>query len=330
MVSAPTIKDLGEGVKKIQNKLVCDSIRSMAASDTPPSLAKVEAVLAEMDLELNEEIGKRIASFGPVWFEAKHVIVSLETIEYDDFGVSFPLNSEGVSIPSRLLPFDSSAVIDSVKTLLEGDLEAFIDKKFYFQWNTEPEQLTVEHKYILRKKIKVDETSLRTLKKIEDLRMRLAPSSADSFIGSIFGLAHPKRFEFKTAIPKELLKKDKYYNTKCIDVLMAMAETCYITDRDFWFKVGDVLIWEEPRYSKATYIFKWPEEPLRIFIFRIWISRLLDIRMDPESGYIDRANHEPYDPDDADKQDVSDWKKNLETKIQDEEAAFTLGTVLSE
>jgi hypothetical protein len=291
----------------------------MVASDAPPSLAKVESILAEMGLSLTKDIGERIARFVPAWFEEKNIIVPLRYINYDDYGISISLNGEGVKIPSRLLPFDSSKVLNKIKSLLERNLEAFIDKKFSFQWNSVSNKLTVEHEYVLRKKIKIDDASLRTLKKVEELRIRLGPFSADSFIGDIFEPSEPKRIVSRSAIPTKFLHAPKY-NTKCLDVLMSMAETCYVTGRDFWFKVGDVLIWEEPRYSKATYIFKWPEEPLRIFIFRIWISELQDIRRDPESGYIDKAIHVPLT-----NPDVSDWENNLEIKIQDEETAFTLG-----
>lgn len=312
------VGSLEKGVKNIQHKMVYDSIRNLVASGAPPSLAEVESILKELGLGLNQEIGEKIASSIPSWAEAKHVTVPLKHIEYHDSGVLIPLNGEGVNIPVRLLPFETSVVLNKIKGIFEGNLEAFIDKKFYFQWSSDSRRLTIEDIYVLRKKITVDDASLRIFKKVEELRARRGPFKADSYIEDIFEPSNPERVRDKGGISPKLLRKDPDYNPECIDILMDMADICYVTDRDFWFRIDDVLVWEEPRYSKATYISKWPEEPLQIFIFRIWISELWDIRNDPESGYIDRANHVP---------NVADWKANVEAKIQDVEGSFVLGKV---
>ncbi len=99
---------------------------------------------------------------------------------------------------------------------------------------------------------------------------------------------------------------------------MRMADICYATTKDLWFKIGDILVWEEPKYSKATYIFEWPEEPLQTFIFRSWIAALKVIRNGSDYGYLDRANHTP---------NISDWEKNLVDKMREAGLSLPIGKI---
>ena len=106
----------------------------------------------------------------------------------------------------------------------------------------------------------------------------------------------------------EEIESEGYYDRECIGLLQEMAEKVFVTGQDLWFRIGRCLVWERPIFAAATYIFRWPQEDLKLFIARIWISELKDIRRKKEEcGYVTRVMHK----------DVDGWKSNLERGIRE-------------
>jgi hypothetical protein len=300
------IDSLENAIKSILYKMVCDSIKELIARKSKVSIDEVGSLLNEWGLSLeNRDAAKRIEKYIPPWTEEEHAIVPLKDVTYKNSSIVFPLDERRISLGARLLPFATSAVLEEIKEIFEGNLEILHDMTLSFRWDSESGQLKIVREYKL-KSISTDDASLKIFKKIKELADALGPFKAKVVLPELFKGTKTKETKNKAQIPSTLLHKDSTYNSDCIDVLMDMADVCYITDRDFWFKVDNVLIWEEPKYSKATYIFKWPEEPLQVFIFRVRISTLKAIRKDPDSGYKDKAVHV---------EKISNWEKNLKSKI---------------
>lgn len=246
----------------------------------------------------------------PPWTEPRNVAVPLKDIEYRDSGVLIPLNGERVSIAAELLPFKTSTVINKVKYVFESNLTASIYKISRLRWESGRKQLEIENTYALGEEIKVGKADLEIFGKIESfynkLRRKYDPFKASSFLEKAAGDSKPVKLTDVKKAPKSIWKDPKY-DKGCVRFLIAYTNTCFITGRDFWFRKGDRLAWEEPRRSKATYIFKWPVEPLQVFICRVWISALKDIRGDPKSGYIGRVIH--------DRKNRLNWEANVRKYI---------------
>jgi hypothetical protein len=319
--TASTITDqnLLNPLKSILYKMVCDSIKELIARKSNVSIDEVGSLLSEWGLSLkNREAGKRIQRHVPPWTEEEHAIVTLKDVTYKNSNIVFPLDERRISLGAKLLPFATSAVLEEIKDIFEGNLEILHDMTLSFGWDSELDQLKIVRKYKL-KSISTDDASLKLFERIHELKQRLSLPKLKAFLSDIPKVSKPVKGQKETKEKAKAVtrssKVDLGYDTRCIDILINMQDECYITNRDFWFKIGDVLIWEEPRRSKATYIFKWPEEPLPMFIFMIRtmirVSSLEVVReypgkKDPASGYKDKVIHD---------KNISNWEKNLKNKI---------------
>ncbi len=358
-VSPPLVKPpaLGSDIAKVQKKLrgmghgtvgsealkvmedlryriACDSIKNLITGETLSlnrfidrgtlNLDEVGNILQKWGFNLSKKTRKRLIGSIPFWVEKGRVAIPLKDIEYHDSDISFFLNGDKLTIPAKLLPFKSGPIVDTVRDILPGHLDAFIDRKFYLKAGTAPNLLKLEGEYVLRKVIKVDSTSLQIFEQIDRLKKRRGVDNAKMITTAVFGLCAPREVRNLQNLPPKFLKKPTtglrrpMWDPQCAYILTRMADICYATTKDLWFKIGDILVWEEPKYSKATYIFEWPEEPLQTFIFRTWIAALTVIRNSSDYGYLDRANHTP---------NIRDWEKNLVDKMREAGLSLSVGKI---
>ena len=310
------IDSLEETLREQQHKTACESLKDLCASGTTLSHGKVTSMLKELGIDLNKkEVRNQIVCDVCSLTQKKHAVVPLKDVAYSDDGILISVDGDKVEIPTELLPFQPNSIMESVKSIFIGDLEAFLDKKFHFSLGSASNPIKIEGEYILRKPIQVDAASLQAFEKIAELRREKGVESARIVVTGVFGVCNTGEIRGRKEIPAKFLFRKKYPR-KCPEILIDMAESCYGSDKDLWFKVGDILVWEEPKYSKATYIFDWPDEPLQIFIFKVWLSSLQDVRSGLEFGYVNRVNHVP---------NVDDWEKNLLDKMKKAGPEISLG-----
>ncbi len=291
--------DTLEAFKELRGEMICNAIDDI--DRVTLSLDEVESILKEWGLDLNnQEIGKRIASCISLWTEEKHFQIPLKDVNYRNSDIEISANGENVSVPAALLPFETSAVLENIKEIFEGDIKVNIHQPIRFKWDLTGKQLTIERENASCT-IEIDDEILSEFKNIRELYEKLSNK---------FGPFEALRI-IAGSVLQEMGKGEHigegHYEPECVRILVEMAKISYMTSCDFWFKIGNLLIWERPEYSSATYIFDWPTEPLRHFMLNVWGSTLYDIRHDPSSGFRDTVNH--------DAADVSKWKRNLESKI---------------
>ena len=279
----------------LRYKLACDSVKGLIEGDTlslknliarsPLSLVEVEATLKEWGLDLNDKeiIGKIIDST-PRWIEEKSFRVPTSEAVYSKSGIVIFPEGQEMRIPAQELPFKTSSVLEGsgVKGLLEGTIKGIRRQEARFAWDKRGRNLKIVRGDFSYDVI-VEDDFLSRIKYVDP------PHTWDSFIGGSVIVITPKH-------PGRRPSKKAKYDRECIRFLKGLVTKkggyIYLTPFDLWVRLGDILIWEEPKYSKATYIFGWPKDPLPKFIAKVWKSKLIAIRTDPKSGYRDRAVHD--------------------------------------
>lgn len=292
--------------KQYRCQRICPAIKKLI-DESSISLENAESILIDWGLGLkHKEIAAHIVSTISSWTEEKKCDVFLKEITYNDNHIIVPINGRKIRILASSLPFKTNHVLEKIKDVFEGQIRIDLYQSFKFIWNQKLQKLEIEKIIPLKFKIKINEEILKKFEKIHWLYIglleKVGPILAEKIIR--------ERLISLDKIPKEVIES-KGYDRKCIRILEEMADDIYLmeAESDLWFRIKDRLVWERPIFGAATYIFNWPQEELNLFIARIWISELQDIRKNrKESGYIDRVIHTP--------DDISVWEWNLKQKLK--------------
>jgi hypothetical protein len=289
-----------DSFKELRAKVICDAINALDKKTI--SIEQVKLILEEWGLDLDQkEIGEMIASSIPQWEVELSFQVPADQVEYSSDGITCALGQGRKEfIPSTELPFGTGDVLDGIKGMLEGNINVAICYDKGFIWDKEDERLAIRQG---KKSYKVtaDDEFLRSIKFLDvpfvypsDEGTVSGPTRIDSY-----GRGHPR--------------KKGYYHPRCSVFLKSLVEQAkgdiYMTSVDLWLKIDDILIWERPKYSAATYFFHWPSEPIEKFIHETWGRTLEYIRNNgSKTGYITRATHDH-------EYGLASWKREMKGKI---------------
>lgn len=287
-----------DSFKELRAKMICDAINALDRKTI--SIKQVKLILEEWGLDLDhQEIGQMIADAIPQWRVELSFQLPANQVQYSSDGITLTLGQgREESIPSAELPFGTSDVLEGIKGILEGNINIILRYTKGFIWDKTNKRLAIgqgNKSY----EVTVDDEFLKSIKFLD------VPFVYPLDSGTVSG---PTRID-SYGTPR----KKGYYSHECSIFLKYIVEQAkgdtYMTSVDLWFKIDDILIWERPKYSAATYIFHWPDKPLNTFIHETWGKTLEDIRDNgSESGYITRAIHD---------QDYGlfSWKRDMKSKI---------------
>jgi hypothetical protein len=312
------VGELSTGVKEIKDKveiiqetldnfevlragLICDAINEIDKNTL--SLGDVETILKKWGLDLkNRKIGERIENTIPKWLKERSFSVPAKEVEYFSSGIRIYSNDGPVLIRSKDLPFETSDVLDKIKDIFEGDIQITESRTVGFVWSKTKEQLDIEQGSASYK-VEAEDKILERFRCVHVMYKALKikfPARPEWDIIKII-----RESGYVGGLPAGSIAPG--YDPQCITILEKKAEYIYMTGIDLWFKIDDVLVWERPEYSAATYVFKWPEQQrsLEDFIAKIWSYELLEhIWRDPSTGYKYRVIHD-YD------YDLYNWKRTF-------------------
>jgi hypothetical protein len=295
-ISPETVKSF----KDLRIKLICDAISALEKETI--SIEQVQSILRGWGLSLvHQEICQKIADSIPPWEVELHIQMPASEVEYKDEEI-IVASKQGkkIAIPSEELQFGTSGVLEGIKRILEGNINVIVRYSGRFEWDTSQGRLELiegDKTY----DVTVDDEFLDGL---DFVNAQFVYPSGDETV--------PGPRDIRTwGIPT----RSGYYNIDCVRYLKAIVEntggSTYITSVDLWYKVGDVLIWERPEYSAATYIFYWPDIPLKKFIHTTWSTPLESTRRHRDkSKYIDRVIHD-HD------YGLGSWKEKLNDIIEE-------------
>lgn len=280
-------QDTLQAFKTLRGHRVCDAIKRFA-DKAAVTLGQVKLILKEWGLNVNHrEIANRIIATIPPWSEKKDFKVPLKKIIFHDYKIEVLADGGKITISASDLPFKTNRILEKIKYIFEGYIKVHMYQPYQFTWNHALQQLDIERRKAVKVRIDIDEDALKKFEKISWLYIKLlgkvAPIIAEGLLR--------RKLKPTDKVPYEKIA-NKGYDIEYIKHLEKISEEIYPTEEDLWFRKGNCLVWERPIPGAATYIFKWPEEELELFIARIWISELLDIRNNrEESGFITRVIH---------------------------------------
>jgi len=309
--------DTLEAFKELRGTMICDAINDIdRAILSLDGLDEVESILKEWGLDLsNQEIGNRIISSIPYWTQEWRLTQPAKDVQYSASGIVISSEGGTASIPREELPFETGDVLDGIKGILEGDIVAIIRQRVGFTWSETEQQLTIGRGIHVSYDVTVEDEFLRQL---EYFDLEVEPAHWHE--------ATRGRLKKPGKRPDARIEGVKY-NPECVRFLYEKVKqkggNIYMTTRDLWFEIGNVLVWERPEPCKsdvpicegtqssktgATYVFEFPDKPVADFIQSIWSYELLEHIRDRTSGYIVRVIHD-Y------KNGLRNWKANIESAI---------------
>ena len=288
--------------KDLRGKIICTAIEKL--DKTGITIDQVEKILQGWGLDLkHEEIADRITKTIPCWTRTTEFCVRLKDVGYHDDKIIVVSGGEELTIWASGLRFKTDRRLENIKDVFEGNIRIVIDQPCRFAWDEGKGGLHIEERNAVKVTVHIDEDALAQFEKIRFLYINLL-DKVSPIIAERLIRCGPNPVD---KIPDDVFKS-KDYDRECIDLLQEIADEILITEEDLWFRIGKCLVWERPTFGAATYIFRWPQERLELFVARIWISELRDIREnEKESGFVTRVMHT----------DVFNWKINLRSKIRE-------------
>lgn len=287
-----------DSFKELRAKMICDAINALDRETI--SIEQVEPILQAWGLDLDhQEIGQMIASSIPQWEVELSFQLPADQVEYSSAGITCTLGQGRKEfIPSTELPFGTGDVLDGIKGMLEGNINVIIRYNKEFMWDKENERLAIgqgKKSY----KVTADDEFLKSIKFLDVPFVYPSDEGSGPTCIDSYGTGHPG--------------KKGYYHPRCSVFLKSVVEQAkgdtYMTSVDLWLKIDDILIWERPKYSAATYFFHWPSEPIEKFIHETWGRTLEYIRDNgSKTGYITKAIHDH-------KYGLASWKRETKSKI---------------
>ena len=292
-----------ENLKQLRFKRVSEAVGRLISVQAL-KIEDVAVILQKWGLGLNHpEMGGQLSAQIPAWKEEEDFQVPLKTIAYKDDEILAPLVGTTLRIPAGQLPFKPRTQYEIYKRVFCDVLKIHAFHTYRLIWDEDKRLLTKKKINSWECALTVDKEALKQFEKIEALYVRLL-TKMDSFKA----VEYLERIAGIESAPKLDYAALKDYDVECIHYLENMAEKVYATNEDIWFVIQGRLVWERPEVGSATYLFRLPGEDLNYFIGKIWASERLDIRQDPQSGYIGRVIHAP--------DDRTRWERNINAMLR--------------